>query len=219
MAGGIDVAKTEPEIAIQHLFSAPFLSLVWKDTEDLNDQLSSLILEKRKTLPSVNMTNTGGWQSEKNFHTWDTQAVRDLMVKIDIAVFMITSDCLGEEAVTSLEEKWRAVAWANVNERNDYNNLHNHSGGVWSGVYYVDAGDDQDEHPLSGVISFRNPTLAPLTLDNTKSPKVVKKLFRSEYSITPQNSQMIIFPSWLEHQVHPYFGSRPRISVSWDVVF
>ncbi len=206
-------------INVQHLFSAPILSFAWKDMENLNDELGEIILARRREFPSERMTNAGGWQSAKDLHTWGGKAVQELLTKIDIAVYMISSQCFGEEALDSLKEKWCLAAWANVNEKGDYNNLHNHTGGIWSGVYYVSPGSEDPDYPLSGVITFKNPTLAPLAIDNLKPPVFIREFFRSEYSLRPQPGQMILFPSWLEHQVHPYFGQVPRISVSWDVIF
>lgn len=211
--------RSSGEIAVQHLFSAPFLSVAWKDVDRLNRELREIVLARRESHPSERMTNAGGWQSAKDLQTWGGAAIQELLVKIDIATYMISSQCFGEEALDSLEEKWRVVAWANINERGDYNNLHSHGGGIWSGVYYIDAGTEDPGHPLSGVITFRNPTLAPLAVDNLKPPRFVADYFRCEHSQAPRSGQMLLFPSWLEHQVHPYFGESPRISVSWDVIF
>jgi hypothetical protein len=36
---------------------------------------------------------------------------------------------------------WILSAWANVNRRGDFNNMHTHPGATWSGVYYVDHGE------------------------------------------------------------------------------
>jgi hypothetical protein len=30
---------------------------------------------------------------------------------------------------------------------------------------------------------------------------------------------MLMFPSWLQHCVHPYFGDAPRISIAFNVRF
>jgi uncharacterized protein (TIGR02466 family) len=209
---------TKPQVRIRQLFSAPVLQFIWQDCEELNQSLKTLFFEKREELPAERMSNAGGWQSPKTLQTWEAPCVSELIKKIDLAVLLLISEYLPQEEIATLK-RWHVAAWANINEQGDYNMLHNHAGGMWSGVYYVDAGTTDAQHPFSGVLTFRNPTLAALAVDNLRVPEQLRKLFRSEYSISPKTGLMLLFPSWLEHMVHPYFGSTPRISVSWDVIF
>jgi hypothetical protein len=37
------------------------------------------------------------------------------------------------------------------------------------------------------------------------------------YLIDPAPGLMIVFPSWLKHMVHPYYGTGERISVAFNV--
>jgi uncharacterized protein (TIGR02466 family) len=203
---------------VQLLFGAPVLSFLWQEAEAMNRDLRRLILSWREHRPSVRMSNAGGWQSAKDLQTVDDPAVRELLVKIDIGTYMISSECFGEDELIAAP-KWHVAAWANVNEPGDYNLPHTHSGGVWSGVYYVDPGYDTAPEDLGGAISFANPTMAPLVIDNLRPPGFVRQSYQRDYSVCPQSGQMILFPSWLEHYVHPHRGERPRISISWDVHF
>lgn len=208
----------DKKIELRHLFSAPLLHLQLNDAPALNKGLRRLILETRTSVPSERMSNSGGWQSPKNFQDSTDTYMRELLKRIGLAVYMITSECLGEEAARLLK-KWEVKVWANVNESGDYNTIHSHAGGIWSGVYYVDEGTPNPSRPFSGVLSFKNPTMAALATSNLGLPKPLRQLFPPEYLIQPRNGLLLIFPSWLEHQVYPYFGTEPRISVSWDVMF
>ncbi len=203
---------------IKHLFSAPVFQSLLKDHAQLNEALTAVILARREQMPGEKMSNAGGWQSPKNLQDWGEPCIRQLLGGIDLVVFLMMSELLGEETAKTME-KWHVAAWANVNERGDYNMIHNHSGGVWSGVYYVSAGTADPDHPFSGVLTFRSPTMSALVLDNLNPPEQLRKIFRSEHSVVPQDGLIVLFPSWLDHLVHPYFGETPRISVSWDVIF
>jgi uncharacterized protein (TIGR02466 family) len=204
---------------VLHLFSAPLLQMTWKDSDNLNQLLRSFILDLRQRVPSERMSNAGGWQSPKQLQRFDEPCIREILKRIDVAVYSILGACLGEEKLQALERKWDIVAWANINELGDYNMIHNHSGGVWSGVYYVDPGPVVADHPQSGVLTFRNPTMAALSTDNMRVPELLRELFPPDFSVLPQSSMMLVFPSWLDHMVHPYFGDTPRISISWDASF
>jgi uncharacterized protein (TIGR02466 family) len=209
---------SEQKLEVQHLFSAPLLQLQVADSEALNRRLREIILRRRELVPSERMSNSGGWQSPKDLQESDNPYVRELLKRIELAVYLITGQCLGEETARSLT-RLELKAWANVNESGDYNTIHNHSGGVWSGVYYVDQGTYDPARPYSGFLSFKSPTMAALATNNLHVPEPIRRLFPHEYLIQPQSGLMLVFPSWLEHQVYPYFGTEPRISISWDVIF
>jgi hypothetical protein len=36
--------------------------------------------------------------------------------------------------------------------------------------------------------------------------------------VRPENGMMLIFPGWLNHYVHPYWGERERISVAFNLM-
>lgn len=205
--------------AIENLFGAPLLRLVWPDAVDLNRQLQTVILEESTRILSVKQSNIGGWQSPKNLQGWNIPCVKHFLTMVDEAILKLTSACVGESEMEELRGKWTVVAWANINRYSNYNGLHNHGGGFWSGVYYVSAGKPENESSQEGSITFQNPTLAPLAMGNLRPPLAVRDIFRRNRTLKPLDGLMLLFPSWLEHYVHPYFGKPPRISISWDVNF
>ncbi len=42
--------------------------------------------------------------------------------------------------------------------------------------------------------------------------------FAGRQVIAPEPGMMVVFPSWLQHCVHPFFGKLVRISVAFNVV-
>lgn len=201
---------------VENLFSAPFLRLQWPDATGLNEQLKSLILDKSIAVDSVRQSNKGGWQSAKDLQNWNEACVERFLAMAALAISKITSSCVGEDVARELEGEWKISAWANVNRYSNYNGLHAHVGGFWSGVYYVSAGKANDSCSQEGWISFRNPTIAPLAISNLQPPPAIAGIFRTKFNVKPLDGLMLLFPSWLEHYVHPYFGVEPRISISWD---
>ena len=43
-------------------------------------------------------------------------------------------------------------------------------------------------------------------------------LLESRYIVDPLPGLMVMFPSWLNHLVHPYQGEGERISVAFNIV-
>lgn len=204
---------------VRTLFGMPMLSVLWPDAEELNRQLADLALSLERTQPSVRQSNQGGWQSEKNLQTLPHPAVRMLLSWIDVGVYLLASELIGEEVVDRLPEKWRVSAWANVNRVGHFNGIHYHVGGFWSGVYYVALEEGGPEGSGSGVIGFRNPSQAGMVASNIRAPEALQKAFQQEVYMQPRPGLMLIFPSWLEHWVSPYAGPGPRISIAFDVAY
>jgi hypothetical protein len=94
-------------------------------------------------------------------------------------------------------------------ERGDYVVLHEHGEAHWSTVYYVDAGDDDAAE--SGLLAFVDPRRGGRTVPGVD-------LFPTTFTVRPRTGSLVVFPGWLQHYVHPYRGSRPRVSISCNVV-
>jgi hypothetical protein len=78
-------------------------------------------------------------------------------------------------------------------------------------VYYVDAGTVNPDRPLSGVLEFLDPRAGVEAVTAPGDP------YGEPLRVRPESGLMVVFPSWLYHWVHPYFGELPRIAVSFNV--
>lgn len=121
------------------------------------------------------------------------------------------------EAGITYELAWSVQAWANINQRGDYHNLHNHPHSWLSGTYYVAvpgrgaATHRTDLNP--NAISFFDPrgqaNMNAISGDGQFDP---------EFRIDPRPGQLLLWPSFLHHLVHPNLSDEARISVSFNVV-
>ena len=75
---------------------------------------------------------------------------------------------------------------------------------TWSGAYYVDAGEGVLGSGMNGNIEFIDPRTG------------VGEAFSSVLRLRPESGAMVLFPGWLKHFVHPYRGTRPRISIAFN---
>jgi uncharacterized protein (TIGR02466 family) len=104
--------------------------------------------------------------------------------------------------------------WINVNPRNAYNTLHDHPDSVLSGVYYVQG------NAKSGRLRFRDPRsakrMAPWPV--AVGAKTDKRHW-DRVSLSPVAGRMVMFPSWLEHEVESNQSNEDRISISFNLVF
>ncbi len=116
------------------------------------------------------------------------------------------------------ELKWSLQGWANINRLGDYHDTHNHPHSYLSGTYYVSnpdtppsAGRRNDLRP--GCITFYDPRGA-VNMAAIKGDPYIEP----EHTVRPKSGQILLWPSFLHHFVHPNLSREPRISVSYNVV-
>lgn len=190
-------------------WSTPVLRRRFANTEAVNQGLKDLVLERARTTKNVQKSNLGGWHSDEDLLAWGGPDIAQLQQWIVGAFQDLTSVTGGGQQYNG---KLELNAWANLNRKGDYNMVHTHPACVWSGVYYVETGDPPTpEHPKSGVIEFLDPRAG---IEMVVTPGLP---FAQTKAAVPNSGEMIVFPSWLKHFVHPYWGDGDRISIAFNV--
>jgi uncharacterized protein (TIGR02466 family) len=92
--------------------------------------------------------------------------------------------------------------WANVNSPGSRNSLHTHKEDELSCVYYLQGTN-------TGDLRFPNP--ANLLGDCCKTSP-----FTRDFLFAPADGDLIVFPSWLPHEVEPNLSNRERINVAFN---
>lgn len=196
-----DMAKSGQ---IENLFPTPLFWHVFRGVDGLNSELRDLILEQERAAPSMVKSNQGGWQSPTEFFRWEGPAVATLARYARRAVEIATSRIVPQ----NIRIEFHLSSWAAVNRKGHYNTTHVHPMATWSGVYYVDPGDEPQDgigaaiefsHPVSGSVMAFFPGVLP-------SARLVR----------PEAGMMILFPSYLQHSVRMYTGERPRVCVPFN---
>ena len=102
------------------------------------------------------------------------------------------------------------IGWASVYRGGDYCMPHSHLRTMASVVYFLDSGDTATSDSLDGRFCFVDPRI-----DQCCGEEAGRMTTPFMPPATP--GTMILFPSQLVHCVNPYFGHKPRISLSWDI--
>jgi len=102
-------------------------------------------------------------------------------------------------------------SWANINRKYSYHEQHHHCPNIWSGVYYVQATDND------ATISFINSNLI-----NSSWPYKAKKVYHTELNSTQtickvQSGMLLVFPSYLNHKVDQHMSDNERISIAFNM--
>jgi uncharacterized protein (TIGR02466 family) len=100
--------------------------------------------------------------------------------------------------------------WANIHLRGQGIGWHRHPNSYLSGVYYSEA-----PQPCSELL-FNDPRKAELVFDVATSEGT--QWNSPVYPFAPTAGVMLLFPSWLEHNVPLNPGDKERISIAFNVM-
>ncbi len=110
----------------------------------------------------------------------------------------------------NIKPQYITQSWINVNPTNSINVRHSHPGSVLSGAYYVKYPTDANS-PLSFYRSreFSDYGWSSMSLDQNIELQSIFKYF-------PVDNDLVIFPSFVEHDVLPNQSNEDRISLSFN---
>jgi len=206
---------TRLDIAVRGLFATPIAAVEVPGAAAINRDLKQIILNRRDRTPSVQASNAGGWHSDREILDWGGQHVSHV---IDLAKGM-ANQLIADRNGKPVLPAWQVRAWANVNGSGDANICHYHPGSFWSGTYYVEDGGCATDETLGGEFEMLDPRgpgpgmYAPALKFAGEDGLSVG----GAETIRPRPGLLILFPSWLYHQVRPYRGNAVRISIAFNL--
>jgi uncharacterized protein (TIGR02466 family) len=192
-----------------NLFASPLLSHIWADAAELNSPLRESILNQARLGPGSQLTNVGGWHSGPGLLEFCGRAGERLIQHMREMVEEATARLYAEFSRSAQRVDWVLSAWANVNRRGDFNQMHTHPGATWSGVYYVDRGETEPGE-LGTALRLADPNPARTNI-------FFPELSASDIAFAPEPGLMVLFPSYVPHTVLPHRGNGARISIAFNV--
>ena len=99
--------------------------------------------------------------------------------------------------------------WINIMPPNAFHAAHIHPQSVISGSFYVDL------PPRASAIKFEDPRLGLFMNAPTIKLKAASQHQRF-FSLLPKPGDVVLFESWLKHEVPRNISRKPRISVSFN---
>lgn len=175
--------------------------VTFPDIDDFHPQLIEAVTA-RENDPELAKSYPGNIGSGKIFHLdrWDVDAASLIDAR---ALALFRAFLGGQEAVVDL-------SWASVYRAGDYCMLHSHFRAMASIVYFLETGEDGTDGETGGSFNFADPRMKvccrhePNCMTSPCGPRV-------------EPGMMIIFPGHLVHFVDVYRGTRPRITLSWNI--
>ena len=178
------------------------------DLKDLTSEIKKISLVdlagrkwSQKNYPK-GYTSYGSWdQMHKMSSTFG-----DLQKKIDKHV-----NSLAKELDFDIDKKALVMnsCWVNIMPRGAQHASHIHPQSVISGTFYVDV------PPRASAIKFEDPRLG-LFMNAPPVKLTARKENQRFFQLSPQAGDLVLFESWLKHEVPANQSQKPRISVSFN---
>ncbi|MFT6732301.1 MAG: hypothetical protein ACJAS9_000481 [Polaribacter sp.] len=175
-----------------------------KDSSDINQKLTQEIISHKQVTPTRDpMANPGCWRGSRAYDGWDILKKNIIanLKAIHGYYNQIGPPCMPLDNLK--ESAFEMVYWANVNEKGSTNAMHTHSKWHWSGCYYIQGtGTGQ-------IALYSTPYL---------NQQVSYGLpFGQSFTIDTADGLLLIFPSYLMHEVLANPSDRQRINIAFNV--
>lgn len=207
---------------IHQLFSVPLAEFHNPEAAQLNPRLGKLFLERESCGDKYRDPHKRDTQSQEVFEsrfdlfTWPEPEVREVagFVHRSLSRLLVSIGNFDEASFRKL--KFVYDAWFHVTRTGGYQGVHNHPNASWSGIYCVDPGDNLETQPDSGVVRMIDPKANATFYADAGSEQLKMPFTLGGAQIRHEAGKLVIFPSYLLHEVFAYTGKRPRIVIAFN---
>ncbi len=207
---------------IGYLFSVPLVECRMENHEGLCEQLRSLFLQKAEEDPGVRNeirrdTQYGDlFESKFDLFQWTDEPVKKLAEFCHHSLARMVFELSDYSADEFSKLVFDYHAWFHITKHGGYQILHHHQNASWSGIFCIDPGDSPEEFPQSGAVRFYDARgLADQYRDAGNNRLKMPARFGG-YQVDHEAGRLLIFPSYVDHEIFTYMGQRERIVVAFN---
>jgi Putative 2OG-Fe(II) oxygenase len=213
-----------PAPKLVNMFAVPFAFGHYAAHAPLNAALKRLLFALEKSGTAANprpftMRNTAVFESHFNLFREPDPAIQELKAFCWDQMLNLIGQLNGYDIPTIKRLEIYNDCWFHISRRGGFFGLHNHPNASWSGVYCVDPGQHDPGKPDSGLLSFVNPMLMSSMHIDAGVAKIPLPYSNQIASTRLAAGELVIFPSWVLHDVKPFEGEGERITVAFNCWF
>jgi uncharacterized protein (TIGR02466 family) len=210
-------------IKARALFATPFGEARLPACDRLNRELEALFLQReteehRNPSPS-HVPQAEMFESRFNLFRWTdacVQELRDFMLNA-VAQMVIENTSLTAQDLARLT--FQNHTWFHISRYAGSFVAHNHPLASWSAVYCVRPGETVPQHPDSGILRFLDVRQGANAYVDPANMSLHRPYALAPLELKLEAGQMVIFPSYVFHEVTPFYGSDTRITVATNCWF
>lgn len=209
-------------LQINGLFPVPFAHDQHPDPARLNSALRGLFLAREKegtryaNPGPITLRNAPVFESTFHLFSWPEPEIVELrnFCLSRLTQLVCELNNYDESARRRLDIK--TDAWFHITRRNGFFGVHNHPLASWSGVYCVSAGQHDANDLDSGLLNFLHPHVSSAMYIDAGNEFLKQPFGIQNFGLSLQPGQLVLFPSWLLHQVLSFHGEGERITVAFN---
>ena len=211
-----------PELMI--MFAVPFSFSVHPEQQRLNAGLKRYVFKHEKdgggTNPRpITQRNDSVYESHFDLFRVNDPAIQELKAFCWNQLLSFVAGLNGYDLTTVNRLEIFNDCWFHVTRRGGFFGLHNHPNASWSGVYCVDPGKSDPGKEGSGQLSFVSPMLTNGMYQDPANIKMKRPYATGVAQLTLAPGQLVMFPSWVLHDVKPFEGEGERITIAFNCWF
>ena len=205
------------------VFAVPLGVARLSPCERLNRELEALFIaresdEYRNPMPS-HIPQEEMFESRFNLFRWPEPCVQELrkFVLDTVAQVVLGATSLRPEDLGRL--KFQNHTWFHVTRHAGSFVAHNHPMASWSAVYCVRVGEVPADQPESGLLRLFDPRPGAGAYRDPANERLHPAFGLRSLDLRLEEGQIVVFPSYIFHEVTPFYGSDTRITVATNCWF
>lgn len=210
-------------VTLRPVFAVPLAEARLVACERLNRELEALFLARendahRNPMPS-HIPQRETFESRFNLFRWPEACVQELrrFVLDTVAQTVLQAGALKAEDLARL--KFHNHTWFHITRPGGSFVAHNHPMASWSAVYCVRAGQAAPSHPDSGLLRLFDPRAGANAYRDPGNMNLHLAFAVRPLELRLAEGQIVVFPSYLFHDVTPFYGADTRITVATNCWF
>jgi uncharacterized protein (TIGR02466 family) len=217
-----DLLPASAEIA--SMFAVPLAQARIAGHEALNSELKALLLAREAEPGTLNPVPSlrqqpGVFESQFDLFSWPDAPIRRLREFCWTELGRTIAGLNGYAATDMARLRIHSHTWFHITRAPGFVIAHTHPMASWSGVYCVDPGSKSESHPESGVLRFHNPHYYSNMFLDPGNARLQAPFHHGTWSLHLRPGQLVLFPSWVQHEVLPFFGDGERITIAFNCWF
>jgi Putative 2OG-Fe(II) oxygenase len=212
-----------PPLRVSPGFAVPFVEGRLVPCERLNRELEALFLaretdEYRNPTPS-HIPQAEMFESRFNLFRWPESCVQELRAFMldSVARTVLETSTLPPAELARLNI--HNHTWYHVTRYAGSFVAHNHPLASWSAVYCVRAGEAPPDRPGSGLLRFLDTRAGAGSYLDAGNRALRAPFATGVREVRLEEGQIIVFPSYVIHEVSPFYGRDTRITVATNCWF
>lgn len=202
---------------INPLYAVPMMHCLIPGHERLNRELTALLLELESQGDlhrdgERRDTQVGIFESNFFLHERSDACIATLFAHIRQAIHALIQGINAYSDTQIANIQLDMHSWFHITRKGGYQGAHRHPNASWSAIYCVDPGDSKD--PKSGAVRFHDPKSDTLMYMDPAIANLQMPYRLGNWELVHKPGQMLVFPSYLLHEIFTYTGERPRIVIA-----